>query len=102
MDEPTFQKVKNVLFELGTVDHNGIDFAQLQAVPEALLCFKRYVAWLQKLGLTRMGKTNSAGHFGAKISHHLMHMKVVLALEGGCREFGPYPLQRVCTTNVSH
>jgi hypothetical protein len=41
MDEPTFQKVKNVLFELGTVDQNGIDFAQLQAVPEALLCFKR-------------------------------------------------------------
>ena len=40
MDEPTFQKVKNVLFELGTVDHHGIDFSQLQAVPEALLCFK--------------------------------------------------------------
>ena len=43
MDEATFVDIKRNLFELGTVDHNGIDFSQLQSVSE-LLCFRRCVA----------------------------------------------------------
>jgi hypothetical protein len=36
LDETTFDQIKRNLFELGTVDHNGIDFKKLLTMREML------------------------------------------------------------------